>query len=134
MRNKPFTFASALIVHDVEKQDLPAPLNCMRHLVIVLAFVAFIFGFYELMRYCLEFGSLPSDKNYVLLWAILILAGGVISTIGALTLHRGVILSAALVFLCLMGPATPNMIVMSQGEEFVYFIYLTIFYFVAGFV
>ena len=42
------------------------------------------------------------------------------------------LIASAILFCCAMAPATPSIIVLTQGDQYQYFIALTIFYIIAG--
>lgn len=94
--------------------------------------VAVAISIYEILRYLVPFGPLPEGELYVLLWNIGIVTGSIVSLIGSFLLNKGLILAGCLLLCCVMAPITPNMIVLSQGEQYEYFIGLTLFYFLAG--
>ena len=94
--------------------------------------VAVVISIYEILRYSVPFGPLPEGELYVLLWNIGIVTGSLVSLIGSFLLNKGLILAGCLLFCCVMAPITPNMIVLSQGYQYEYFVALTLFYFLAG--
>lgn len=77
---------SSLILGDVKGLAIPGTIVSLRHYSMVFSAIAFVFAFYELLRYSLQFGPLPSGESYVLMWVILIFAGGLINTLGAFML------------------------------------------------
>ena len=128
----PFTLLSSLILGDVKGLAIPGTIVTLRHHSMYLSAIALILSVYELLRYSLQFGPLPEGESYVLMWVLILVGGGLINTLGAFMLHKGLILAGALLFCCVMAPATPNMIVLSQGDEYLYFLFTTLFFFAAG--
>ena len=93
---------------------------------------------YELYRFAAKDGPHTQGNryNYIGIWAVVSVIGSLIATIGNLTLRKGMILAGALTFCCAVAPATPNMIVLSSasgGEDYQYWICLTIFVMLTGF-
>ena len=97
----------------------------------LIAIGVFIF---EVYRFSAKSGPHTGGKHYhnIGIWSIVSLLASLIATIGSLVLSKGMILASALTLCCAVAPATPNMIVLSAGEEYQYWICLTVFVMVAG--
>ena len=89
---------------------------------------------FELYRFAAKSGphTLGNHYAFIGIWSVVSVVGSLIATIGSLALKKGMILAGALVFCCAMAPATPNMIVLSDAEEYEYWICLTIFVMLTG--
>ena len=132
--NGPFTLLQAFIVQSVKGMQIPGTVIRQRHWGMAFTFISTVIAFYELIRYSMDlFPISDADKSEFLLgWVILNLVGSLVGMAGTFMLHKGLILAASLLFCCAMAPATPNMIVLTQGEEYLYFIGLTVFMLVVG--
>ena len=97
----------------------------------MVALGVFIF---EVYRFAAKSGPHTGGNRYhfIGIWSVVSLLGSLVATIGTITLSKGMLLASALIFCCAVVPATPNMIVLSAGEEYQYWICLTIFVLVAG--
>mmetsp|Transcript_17233 Transcript_17233/g.21762 ORF Transcript_17233/g.21762 Transcript_17233/m.21762 type:complete len:150 (-) Transcript_17233:229-678(-) len=111
---------------------IPGTILKIRHYSMALTFMSVCICVYELLRYSLTFGPLPANHNYVLVWTIFMSIGSLIGLGGAFMLQHSMLLAGSLFFCCLMAPVTPNMIVLTQGDQSEYFIMLTLFQFVVG--
>ena len=67
-----------------------------------------------------------------MVWVLVSLIGSLVGCLGAFTLNKGALLASSLIFCCAMAPVTPNMIVLTQGTQYLYFIALTLFTFLVG--
>jgi len=83
-----------------------------------LSTIALFISIYELIRYAMQSGPLPEGDPQVLLWVMLICGGSLIGTMGTYMLQKGMLMASSLIFCCAMAPATPNMIVLSQGDQY----------------
>ena len=73
----------------------------------------------------------PFNNNiYVPIWITLCAVGSLVGVYSSLSLQKGMLLAGALIFGCLMGPITPNMIVLSGGAQATYFVTLSLFWLV----
>ena len=111
---------------------IPGTIIRLRHYGILFTLVTLVVSVYETVRYGCSFGPLPKNDSFVLTWVLLCLLTSIIGTLGTFTLHKGLILAASILFCCAVAPSTPNMIVLTQGDEYQYFIGLTIFMLIAG--
>ena len=87
---------------------------------------------YEMFRYSLVFGPLPEKDTSVLIWVIVCLIGSITGCVGTFALNTKALLASAFIFCLCMAPVTPNMIVLTQGDQYLYFIALTFFMFIVG--
>ena len=93
----------------------------------MLVIVSLSISIFEVVRVAVDGDPFIKGTNYVIEWVSLCLLGSILGVYSSLTLKKGAILAAALVFGCLMGPITPNMIVLSDGAQTVYFVTLALF-------
>ena len=128
----PFTLLRSLIRPSIKAMAIPGTIIRLRHYCMALNVVAVVISIYEILRYSVPFGPLPQGELYVLLWNIGIVSGSIVSLVGSFLLNKGLILAGCLLLCCVMAPITPNMIVLTQGDQYEYFIGLTLFYFLAG--
>jgi len=122
----------SLILSSVKGLAIPGTILKLRNYAMVFTLAATFVSIYEAMRFSFKFGPLPESDPQVLMWVLLCLAGSLIGTIGTFLLHKGMLLAAALIFCCGLAPVTPNMIVLTQGDQYQYFIGLTIFWLALG--
>ena len=115
---------------------IPTTINRLRHCSIVMSMAALGVFIYEVYRFAAKDGPHTGGKhyNFIGIWSVVSLLGSLIAMIGSFVLSKGMLLAGALIFCCAMAPATPNMIVLSAGEEYQYWICLTIFVLVTGFI
>ena len=111
---------------------VPGTIIKLRHVTMPLTFATLVVSIYESFRYGMGFGPLPVGDSYVLVWVLLCLLGSITGCVGTFALNKGALLAASLIFCCAMAPVTPNMIVLSQGDQYQSFIALTIFMFIVG--
>ena len=97
-----------------------------------LTLITFAVSLYELARYSFQFGPLPAGDTYVLIWVLVSLIGSLVGCVGAFALNKGALLASSLLFCCAIAPVTPNMIVLTQGTQYLYFVALTLFIFLVG--
>lgn len=130
--DEPFTLLHALIMDSVKGMTIPGQIIKLRNWGMTLTVASLGVSLYEVMRYSLEFGPLPVGDSQVLAWVVLCLIGSLLGTVGTFIMHKGLLLAASLAFCCAMAPATPNMIVLSEGDQCEYFIGLALFMFLVG--
>ena len=85
----------------------------------MIALGVFIF---EVYRFAAKSGPHTGGNRYhfIGIWSVVSLLGSLVATIGTIALSKGMLLTSALIFCCAVAPATPNMIVLSAGEEYQY--------------
>ena len=111
---------------------IPGNIIRLRHWGMIFTFITLGVSIFELIRYATEAGPLPRDNSYVFMWVLSMVLGSLVGVFGTFTLHKGMILAASIIYCCALAPITPNMIVLSQGVEYQYFIAFTIFMFLVG--
>ena len=113
---------------------IPTIVNRLRHCSILMTTIALGVYIFELYRFAAKSGPHTGGNHYefIGIWSVVSLLGCLVATIGSFALSKGMLLAGALIFCCAVAPATPNMIVLSAGEEYQYWICLTIFVLVTG--
>ena len=133
--DEPFTFLSGLIASSIKKNKIPTLVSRLRNGSIFMTSIALGVYIFELYRFAAKSGPHTGGNHYAFIgiWSVVSVLGSLIATIGSLALRKGMILAGALIFCCAVAPATPNMIVLSAGEEYQYWICLTVFVMLTGF-
>jgi hypothetical protein len=113
LSNSPFTLLQSLILASVKGLAIPGTIIKLRNYAMFLTTMATFVSLFEVFRFSLKIGPLPSSDPQVLVWVLLCLAGSLTGTLGTFMLHKGMILAASLLFCCVLAPVTPNMIVIT---------------------
>ena len=111
--DSPFTLLQSLILASVKGLAIPGTILQLRNYAMVFTFTAAFVSLFEVLRFSLKAGPLPSSDPQALFWVLLCVAGSLTGAIGTFLLHKGIILAASLLFCCGLAPFTPNMIVLT---------------------
>ena len=126
--NVPCAIFKSLIVI---KNPIPGLTLRLRNFAFLMTLAALIISSWETYRYAMKQGPL-AESPWTISWVIIMLIGSITGLLGATLLQKHMILISSLVFCCIMGPLTPNMIVESGGVDTWHFITVAILWVVIG--